>query len=80
MPPSHLISITMQISTFDNILDGIEALPPDDQIALLNILQRRLGDPRRSEIATNISQAKKDCQAGHVFRGTIDEAILELNR
>lgn len=70
----------MQLSTFDSILDEIEALSPDDQITLLDIMQRRLNDRRRDEIAANIAQAKKEYQSGHVFRGTVDEAIAELNR
>ncbi|MBW4693910.1 MAG: hypothetical protein KME27_19370 [Lyngbya sp. HA4199-MV5] len=70
----------MPLSTFDSILDEIEALSLDDQIALLDIMQRRLSDRRRDEIAANIAQAKKEYQLGHVFRGTVDEAIAELNR
>lgn len=34
---------------------------------------------RRSEIAINIAQGKEDYKKGNVFRGTIDEAIAELN-
>lgn len=70
----------MKISTFDSILDEIETLSPDDQMTLFNIMQRRLSDRRRSEIATNIAQAKQDYQSGNVFRGAVDEAIAELNR
>ncbi|UBF28597.1 hypothetical protein K9N68_12380 [Kovacikia minuta CCNUW1] len=70
----------MTLSTFDNILDAIETLSPNDQIALFNIVQRRLSDRRRTEIATNIAKAKQDYQSGNVFRGTVDEAIAELNR
>jgi hypothetical protein len=72
--------IAMKISTFDNILDEIETLSPDDQLILLHIMQRRLNERRRIEIANNIAQAKQDYQAGDVFRGTVDEAIAELNR
>lgn len=72
--------IDMKISTFDNILDEIESLSPDDQLILLHIMQRRLNERRRIEIANNIAQAKQDYQAGNVFRGTVDEAIAELNR
>jgi len=69
----------MKLATFDSILDEIETLSQDDQIILLDIMQRRLSDRRRVEIATNIAQAKRDYQSEHVFRGTVDEAIAELN-
>ena len=72
--------IAMKISTFDNILDEIETLSSDDQTILLHIMQQRLNERRRIEIASNIAQAKQDYQAGNVFRGTVDEAIAELNR
>ena len=70
----------MKVPTFDSILDEIETLSLDDQITLFNIVQRRLRDRRRIEIANNIAQAKQDYQSGNIFRGTVDEAIAELNR
>jgi len=70
----------MDIVTFDNILDEIETLSSDEQIALVDIVQRRLSDRRRTEIANNIDKAKQDYQSGNVFRGIVDEAIAELNR
>lgn len=69
----------MQTSTFDKILDEIETLSVDEQIALLGIMQRRLRDRRRTEIAANIAQGKEDYNKGNVFRGTVNEAIAELN-
>jgi hypothetical protein len=69
----------MQTSTFDKILDEIETLSLDEQTALLGIMQRRLSDRRRTEIAANIAQGKEDYKKGNVFRGTVNEAIAELN-
>jgi hypothetical protein len=43
-------------------------------------MHRRLNDRRRAEIATNIARGKQEYQSGNVFRGTVDEAIAELNR
>jgi len=70
----------MQTSTFDSILDTIETLSIDEQTALLAIVHRRLSERRRTEIAANITQGKQDYQSGKVFRGTVNEAIAELNR
>ena len=69
----------MQTITFNRILETIEALPIEDQIVLLEVMQNRLVDSRRTEIATHILKAKMAYQEGSVFRGTVDEAIAELN-
>lgn len=71
--------ITMQTVTFNGVLETIEAMPIQDQIALLEVMQHRLVDSRRTEIASNILKAKASYQAGNVFRGTVNEAITELN-
>jgi len=69
----------MQTLTFDSILDAIETLSTDEQTTLLVIMQRRLSDRRRTEIAANIAQGKQDYQSGNVFRGTVNDAIAQLN-
>jgi len=70
----------MQTLTFDSILDAIETLSTDEQTTLLIIMQRRLSDRRRTEIAANIAQGKEDYQSGNVFRGSVNDAIAQLNR
>ncbi len=70
----------MPTSTFDSILDAIETLSTEEQTSLLTIMHRRLSDRRRAEIAANIAQGRQDYQSGNVFRGTVEEAIVELNR
>ncbi len=70
----------MQSVTFNSVLEEIETLSSEDQAALIVILQRRLIESRRAKIADNIAQAKQDYQSGDVFRGTIDEAIAQLNQ
>ncbi len=69
----------MQTVTFNGALDAIEALSIEDQETLIAIIQKRLIDRRRAEIATHIAQAKAEHQAGQVFRGTVEDAIAELN-
>jgi hypothetical protein len=68
-----------QTSIFNNAMETIEALPAEDQQALIDLLQKRLVDNRRSEIAENITQSKAEYDAGHVVRGSIDDIINELN-
>ena len=75
-----LAQLPMPTSTFDSILDAIETLSLDEQASLLTIIHRRLSDRRRAEIAANIAQGRQDYQSSNVFRGTVEEAIEELNR
>jgi hypothetical protein len=68
-----------QTSIFNNAMETIEALPAEDQQALIDLLQKRLVENRRSEIAANIVQAKAEYEAGQVVRGNIDDIMNELN-
>ena len=70
----------MQTVTFNGALDAIESLSIEDQEALITIIQKRIIDRRRAEIATHIVQSKAEDQAGQVFRGSIEDAIAELNQ
>ena len=51
----------MQVKCLENnvngVLETIEALPIEDQIVLLEVMQNRLVDSRRTEIAANILKA-----------------------
>ncbi len=68
-----------QFSVFNSVLESIEALPLEDQEAVIALVQKRLVETRRAEIAANILQAKAEYQAGRVFRGSIDDVIAELD-
>ncbi|MGJ3251627.1 MAG: hypothetical protein ACFE0J_10915 [Elainellaceae cyanobacterium] len=67
-----------QVSKLDQVLDSIEMLPLEDQEVLVELIQRRLVERRREEIAKHIAQAQADYEAGKVFRGTVEDAIAEL--
>jgi hypothetical protein len=65
-------------ATFDGVLDVIDSLSIPDQETLITVIQKRLSDRRRREIAANIRQAQEEYQSGQIFQGTIEEAIAEL--
>ncbi|NJM70637.1 MAG: hypothetical protein HC862_10610 [Scytonema sp. RU_4_4] len=69
-----------KISNFAKVLESVEALSPDEQEALIELVQRRLAERRREEIAANIAQAQVEYQSGEVFRGTVEEVIAELRQ
>lgn len=45
--------------SFNEILEEIEALPEEDQVVLIDLIQRRLIERRRTEIVANIAEAKQ---------------------
>lgn len=69
-----------QITNFDQVLDSVEKLSVEDQEALIDLVQRRLVERRRAEIATNIVKAQEEYQSGRVMRGTVDELMAELTK
>lgn len=69
-----------QITSFNEILESVEKLSVEDQEALIDLVQRRLVERRRTEIATNIVKAQEEYQTGQVFRGNVDELMAELTK
>ncbi len=52
-------------------LEAAEALPPEERRALVDLLQRRLADERREEIAANAARALEAVRAGRARIGTV---------
>ena len=69
-----------QVSKLNQVLESIEVLPVEDQEMLLGLLNKRLIERRRDEIAQNIKQAQEDYDKGKLFRGSVNDVIAELNR
>ena len=70
----------MQNTRFNQILEMIDNLSPDEQEDLINIARHRQIEQRREEIATNIIKAHQEYQQNKVFRGSVDNVIAELNK
>ena len=55
--------------SFDELLDTIDQLPIDQQETLVDVIQRRLIDLRRQEIAKHASEARQLYYAGKLPNG-----------
>jgi len=64
--------------TIDSTLDDIMQLDFASREMLLEILQKRQIETRRSEIAKNAKQSLKEYHAGKTTPVTADEAIQKL--
>ena len=63
---------------FQQALDSIEQLPTEDQETLIEIVQRRLIEQRRAEIARNARATLQAFREGRARYGTIDDLRRDL--
>ncbi len=71
--------MTEKISTFQQALEVVEALQPEEQEIFVDIISRRLSQQRRNEIIREVAQAKSDYEQGNVKRGSVDDLMSELD-
>ena len=64
---------------FQDVLEAVETWSLTDQSLLVEILQRRLTQKRRSELASEIKEARADYQANNVKRGSTADLMTELD-
>ena len=68
-----------KLSRLQQALDIVEALEPEEQAILLNVISKRLAQQRRNELIEDIAQARNDYQKGNVKRGSIADLMAELD-
>jgi transcriptional regulator with AAA-type ATPase domain len=66
------------MNDLDQILDKAMALPLNQQEMLLQLLQRRIVERRRDEIAQDAQDSLAEFRAGHLKVQTSTEAIADL--
>lgn len=69
----------IQTSNFSKILEDVDSLSIEEKEVLIDLVQRRLAETKRSEIADSIIQTKQEYISGQVFRGSVEDAIAELD-
>ena len=63
---------------FGEILEEADLLPLEAQETLIEVLQRRMHDHRRAELAKDIQEAQEEFQKGSCRPATADELIREI--
>ena len=70
----------MQNTTaFVDLLDAAEKLSLDEQETLVEVLQRRMVEHRREELAKEIQEAEREYQAGRCRPVTPEELMGEVH-
>ena len=73
------IEKTMSIVSFQEIIDSIEVLSLEDQDYLLELIQKRRIEKRRSEIAKNAQLTFAGLDLGTAKKGNIDDLMADLS-
>ncbi|MGI2903418.1 hypothetical protein [Tolypothrix sp. VBCCA 56010] len=66
-------------SIFQKAIDAVEALDPEAQVLLVDIISKRLKQQRRDELLKEIAQAENDYAQGNIRRGSMADLMAELD-
>lgn len=66
---------TVTSSVFQNAIEEVERLPVDDQLLLIEIIRQRMIQHRRSELITQVAEARIAYRTGDVRRGSVDDLM-----
>jgi hypothetical protein len=69
---------TNQPAPFGEILDAVAGLPVEDQLALVDIVRRRLAEEARKRIAASVQEARQEFAEGRCCPTTIDQLRDEI--
>ena len=67
-----------EASLFQQALEVVERLSPEDQRTLIDLLQRRLVEWRRAEIAGNAASTLQAVREGRARYGSLEELKQDL--
>ena len=69
----------MSKASFNEVLEMAEFLSASEQDFLIEILQKRLVEKRRKEIAASIAEAHQEYKTGKTKKVTVDELMPDLD-
>jgi len=66
-------------SIFQKVIEAVEALDPEAQVILVDIISKRLKQQRRDELLKEIAQAENEYAQGNIRRGSVADLMAELD-
>jgi homoserine kinase len=69
----------MKTSAFQQAIESVESLSLEDQEILLDILQQRLHQQRRTKLTQEITEIRQEFTQGQVKFGSVDQFLKELD-
>lgn len=70
----------MKTSAFQQAIESVESLSLEEQEILLDILQKRLHQQRRTNLTQEITEIRQEFTQGQVTFGSVDQFLKELDR
>ena len=67
-------------SIFQQAIETVEALSPEEQAILLEIIQNRLREGKRKELLENVAKSEQDYAEGKVKRGSVSDFMKALEQ
>ena len=68
----------MESTTFSAVLDAADALSPQEQETLIDILRHRIAENNRQRVIKEVEEARRDFAAGRCQEATVDEIMPEI--
>lgn len=65
-------------SIFQKAIETVEALSPDEQEVLIDIIQKRLRQQRRDELLKAVAEAENNYVQCNIRRGSVSDLLAEL--
>ena len=66
-------------SAFQKAIDTVEELSIDEQIVLIDILQKRIKQQQKQQLLKEVQEAEKDYTQGNIKRGGVADLMAELD-
>jgi hypothetical protein len=66
------------VLTFGQVLDAVDEWPLEEQETLVQVIQHRVIERRRTEIAQEIRSAQEEFESGQCRAVTPDELMAEI--
>jgi|694.fasta_scaffold46763_9 hypothetical protein len=63
---------------FDEVVDAIDRLSPDEQIEIVHLIRCRLAEQGRQRIIADVREARDEAAAGRAQRLNLDELAKEI--
>ncbi|MFB2922476.1 hypothetical protein ACE1CB_28885 [Aerosakkonema sp. BLCC-F2] len=71
--------MTEKTSTLQKAIEVVEALSPDEQAILIDIIDKRLKQQRREQLLQEVAESERDYALGNVRRGSVSDLLAELD-
>jgi hypothetical protein len=71
---------TTASSRFQEVIETVESLPPEDQEALVEVIRQRLIQRRRALLVTEVAEARNAYRRGKARRGTAFDLMNDIRK